>query len=107
MSIPVESLSTSDAREQFAQLLNRVYRRESRIELKRSGIPVAALVSTDDLDRLERLDRETESRLKLLEDARRPFRDVPYDELEVELSKAIAEARAELRAERAGRTPGG
>ena len=82
-------------------MLNRVYRRETRIVVEKSGIPVAALVSTADLERFVRLDRESAERFALLDEFRAPFRDVPQEEIEREVDRALKEVRAEVRAERA------
>jgi prevent-host-death family protein len=49
-------LTTSDAREQLAELVNRAAFRNERIVLTRHGKDVAVLVSVDDLARLQALD---------------------------------------------------
>lgn len=52
-----ESINSSDFREQLREALDKVRVHNRRLRIEKSGIPVAALVSTDDLARLERLDR--------------------------------------------------
>jgi hypothetical protein len=69
--------------------------------VEKSGIPVAAIVSTDDLRRLEQLDEERRRDFQVLEATGEAFEDVPEEELDRAVAKALAEARAELRAERA------
>ena len=64
------------------------------------GKPVAALVSTADLERLRRYDAEREADFAVLDRMREAFKDVPDEELEREIAKALAEVRAEMRAER-------
>lgn len=95
-----ETTNTSDARRSWSRLLNQVSRQEKRVVVERGGIPVAALVSVEDLKRLQWLDRERGEHFKALEVSWEAFKDVPDDEVEREVAKAVAEARAELRAER-------
>lgn len=97
---PTDTITASEARQNFAGLLNRVFREGTRVVVEKSGIPVAALVSTADLERLQRLDAERAERFAVLDAMRAPFRGVPPEELEREAEQAVAEARAELRAER-------
>ncbi len=69
--------------------------------MEKSGIPVAGIVSADDLRRLDRLDRERAERFKVLEEFGEAFKDVPAEELEREVARALAEVRAERRAQQA------
>jgi prevent-host-death family protein len=92
------SIKASEAGQQFASLLNRVFREQERVIIEKSGIPVAAIVSTDDVRRLERLDAELEARRALLERIRAPFQGIPESEIEHEVERALAEVRAERRA---------
>jgi prevent-host-death family protein len=55
-----QRVRASIARDSFADTLNRVAYRGERIVLERHGKPVAALVSLDDLDLLERLEDQTD-----------------------------------------------
>lgn len=72
----------------------------SRIVITRDGAPVAALVTPDDLLRLQNLDEQRRRDFAVLEAFAEGFTDVPQEELEREVAKAVAEARAEIRAER-------
>jgi prevent-host-death family protein len=92
-----QTISASVARQQFSQLLNRVFRRESRVLIEKSGIPVAAIVTAEDLERLTQLDRQRERGMAATRRMRQAFRDVPPEEIEREIEKAIAEVRAERR----------
>jgi prevent-host-death family protein len=96
-----QSMKISTVRAELNSLVNQVYRKETRVVVEKSGIPVAALVSTDDLERLDRLDREREARFAILDEFRAAFKDVPPEEIEREAERALAEVRAEMRAERA------
>lgn len=89
------TITVSEARQHFASLLNRVFREGTRVVVEKSGIPVAALVSTEDLARLQRLDAERVQRFAVIDDMRAAFQDVPAEELEREAERALREIRAE------------
>ncbi len=95
-----ETMTFTDARQQLSRVVNRVARRETRVLLEKSGVPVAALVSPDDLRRLTELDAARDERFAAMRAFSQAFIDVPDDELERELARAQAAARAKLRAER-------
>lgn len=90
-----ETLNTTDARRDFSQLLNQVYRREKRIIVEKSGIPVAAIVSIADLKRIQQIEERQRRNLALLDRVQAAFADVPPEEHEREVAKAVAEAWAE------------
>jgi prevent-host-death family protein len=96
-----QTMKISEVKQQLNRLVNQVYRRETRVMVEKSGIPVAGIVSAEDLERLERLDRERAERFKVLEEFGEAFKDVPVEELERETARAIAEVRAERRAQQA------
>lgn len=54
-------MSVSEARAQFADLLNRVAYRKERILIERHGKPLAALVPAADMEDLEHVLREGET----------------------------------------------
>jgi len=95
-----QTMKVTDAREHWSDVITAVFRRQKRVVLEKAGIPVAALVSTEDLDRLHRYDAERAADFAVIDRLRDAFKDVPDDELEREIAKAVTEARAELRAER-------
>lgn len=96
---PTETMKISEVKPQLNSLVNRIYRGETRVIVEKSGIPVAGIVSIEDLRRLERRDREREERFSILDKIGEAFKDVPVEELEREVEKAIAEVRSERRAE--------
>lgn len=108
-STPVETtMKLTDTKQQLSQVVNRVARGEARVVVEKSGLPVAAIISTEEYRRFKA--REQESNRRALHEAfsqiSDAFKDVPDDELERELAKAQAEVRAELRAEREGQSRG-
>lgn len=93
-------INVSDVGQNLGDLLNQVCRRKTRVLVEKSGSPIAAIVSPDDLLRLDQLDAERAERFAVIDELRDAFRDVPPEELEREAARAIAEVRAERRAER-------
>jgi prevent-host-death family protein len=89
-------MKASDARAQWSELLDRVTRRETRVLVEKSGVPVAAIVSATDLARLTQLEQEREQRLDAaLGRMRTAFSDVPEEQLTEEVA-AIIDARRSL-----------
>ena len=94
------TVDVAEARAQWDQVIEDVGQRRGRIVIERDGIPVAAVISAADLERLQRLADEWDAPFRVIDRMRAAFSDVPDDELERQVDKAVAEARAELRAER-------
>lgn len=102
-----QTMKASEARQNFSQLLNRVFRGEKRVIVEKSGIPVAAIISPDDLEWLNRLEEERKKDFAIIDEIRQAFKDVPPEEIEREVAKAINEVRQERpqREHRAAPTP--
>lgn len=97
------TMKISEVKRRLSALANDVHRQETRVLVEKSGIPVAALVSPADLDRLVRFDREREEReqdFAIIDEMREAFKDVPPEEIERESIRIVAELRAEKQAER-------
>lgn len=97
---PIRSVDIANLESETHLLLDEVAGDASRLRLERDGVPMAAIVSIEDLRRLKRLDEEDREVWEALEAIRAPFRGIPAEELEREALRAIAEDRAERRAER-------
>lgn len=98
-TIPVtQTMNVTAAREHWSQVITAVFRRQKRMVLKKAGIPVAALVSTEDLERLRRYDAERAADFAILERVGDAFKEIPDDELEREVAMTVEEARAGRRA---------
>jgi prevent-host-death family protein len=100
-----EVIQASEARQQWSQLLNKVFRGEMRVLVEKSGIPVAAIISAEDLKRLKQLEAERAERFAILDEIQEAFKDVPTAELEREVAKAIHEVREEGRADERDQHP--
>jgi prevent-host-death family protein len=92
-----KTIKASVARQQFSQLLNDVFRRESRVLVEKSGIPVAAIISASDFKRLALLEAERNRDFAILDEMRDAFKDVPAEEIEWEVARALREVRKEKR----------
>jgi prevent-host-death family protein len=104
-NIPTETVQASEARAGWAGLLKRVFRREARLVIEKSGIPVAVLISPDDFELFQFLLAKRAEQFNAIDALRAAFRDEPSEEIECEVEKALTEVRAEQRA-RATAVPG-
>jgi prevent-host-death family protein len=86
-------MKASDVRMQWSQLLNKVFRGKTRVIVEKSGIPVAAVISAEDLKRLTQLEEQRNERFKALDKIREAFKDVPDDEIEYQVNDAITQIR--------------
>jgi prevent-host-death family protein len=96
----IQARKISEVKRTLSRLVEAASHGETRVLIERSGIPVAALVSLEDLERLIRLEVEDRDAWEILEATRAPFRDIPIEEIEREIANAAAETCAERRAER-------
>jgi prevent-host-death family protein len=94
-------MKMTDAKQQFSRVVNSVFRTRKRVLVEKGGIPVAAIVSAEDLERLNQLDAEWEAGFEVLDEIGATFEGVDPAEIERETEKALAEVRQEMRAERA------
>ena len=94
-----ETMKISAVKQQLNQLVNRVYRRETRVLVRKERYPGGSNCLAADLRRLERLDQERAERFKILDEIGETFKDIPPEALEKEIERTLAEVRAERRAE--------
>lgn len=102
--VVIQTMNISEVRKRWSELLNRVSRQEMRVLVEKSGVPVAAIVSADDLRRLQEMDARRDRDLTVLEEIGRAFMDVPVEELEQEVARALAEVRVGYQAPESQRT---
>ena len=101
-----QTMTVTDAGEQFREVVDRVARQETRVLVEVGGSLVAAIVSAKDLRRLDELDARRAAQFEAMREFSRAFADVPLEELEEQVARGLEQARAELQAERA-RSSGG
>ena len=99
-TIPTERMKFTEARPRLSELLNRVHDKEMRVMISKGNLPVAALVSIEDLERLNRLDAQREADFDVLHRISAAFADQTPEQIQEQVDLALAEVRAEMRQER-------
>ena len=102
MTSPRETttMKISDARSQLNSIAGRIYKEGERIVVEKSGIPVMALISARDLERLQLFETQRAQSFEVFDRIREAFSDVPEEEIEREALKAALEVKAEMKTER-------
>ena len=70
--------------------------------MEKSGIPVAAIISAEDLERLKQFEAQRAERLTVLQDSWAAFKEEDPETIEREVAQAVAEVREERRQEQQG-----
>ena len=99
-----ETMKMTDAKQQFSRVVSNVFRARRRVLVEKGGRPVAAIGWTEDLGQLNQRVAEWEEGFEVLDEIGAAFEGSDPDEIERETAKALAEVRAEMRAERAAAT---
>jgi prevent-host-death family protein len=83
-------VSVSQARDGFADLVNRAAYKEERVIITRRGRAIAAIVPIEDVAYLERLEDEydVQEALKVLNDPTEMANTIPWEQVEAELDGA-------------------
>ena len=98
---PIEThMKLTDTKQRLSEVVNRVAQGESRVVIEKSGLPVAAIISADEYERFVRYDNGWRARTAAIARFSDAFADVPLDELEAEVDRAVADVRAQRRADR-------
>lgn len=92
-----KTMKFTDARQQFSQVVNQVFKREARVIVEKSGLPVAAIISAQDLEQLRRLEAERDREFAILDEIGEAFRDVPAEEVQKQVNQGVLAARKQLR----------
>ncbi len=79
---------------QLPSVIQRVSNKEARVLIEQSGVPMAAIVSIDDLERLQQLDQEWEQTTQGIVRLSQTFADIPVADLEAKIDEIIADNRA-------------
>lgn len=87
-------MNASDVRQQWSQVLNKIFRNQTRVVVEKSGIPIAAVISAEELQRFIKFEQQREERFKALDRMRATFKTIPAQELEKEIRKALSEVRS-------------
>ncbi len=89
----IQTIQLSDVKGPLLRLVSRVSRNETRVIVESDGEPVAALVSAEDLRRLNDLDRAWDERTKAIKRFSKAFADVSADEAEADVARIIEKRR--------------
>ena len=103
MSEPAHStqiMTASEAHNEWSQVLDRVACQQARVLVEKDGVPVAAIVSAEDLDLLTKLDAERQDPFAEIEAIRAKNADKDPATVERDVAAAIAALRAARRASR-------
>jgi len=101
----IRKATIAEAEREFRRLAKQVSKGSARILVEDDGTPLAAIVSARDLETLSGIESEHRQDFAVLDEMRAAFRDVPAEEIEREVAKAMAEVREDMRAERKGHLP--
>jgi PHD/YefM family antitoxin component YafN of YafNO toxin-antitoxin module len=80
---------------EWRSLLDLVRLDDARVVVEENGRPIGALVSADDYQWLGQRDVARRELFEAIDEVREAFKDVPIEEIEREVAKAIREVRAE------------
>lgn len=86
-------MKASDVRQNWSQLLNKVFRDQTRVVVEKSGIPVAAVISAEELERFIRLEEQIERNFAVLDEVGEKFKEISAQEIEQEVNKALSKIR--------------
>ncbi len=100
-----QTMKATEARAQWSKLLNDVFRHNARVIVEKSGIPVAAIISAQDLERFNRLEAERAKDFTILDEIGQAFKDESPEEIERQVAKALTEVREENRQRAANQSP--
>ncbi len=90
-----QTLKASDVRSNWSQLLNKVFRGETEVLVEKSGIPVAAIVSAQEYQKLQQIKQRREKDLTLVNDIRASFADQTPEQITKGIKRSIEEVRSE------------
>ncbi len=92
-----ETMSVSESRKQYSEILNRVFKDDERVVIKKNGIPVAAIVPMSVLRDATFTERRRAELRAAFEATREEFRGIPPEEIEREIERAINEVEESRR----------
>jgi len=90
-----QTIKASDVRANWSQLLNKVFIGETEVVVEKSGIPVAAIVSTQDYQKLQQIKQRQKKDFALINEIRKAFKDQTPEQIGKGVEQSIAAARAE------------
>lgn len=92
-----ETMSVSESRKQYSDILNRVFKYNERVVIEKNGIPVAAIVPMSVVRDATFTERRRAELRAAFEATRQEFRGIPPEEIESEIERAIIEVEGSTR----------
>lgn len=89
-----KTIKASDAKQQFDQIVNQVFRDKTRVLIEEEGTSLAAIVTARDLETLKKLEQGAEEALTRM---RAAFSDLSEEQMVEDVARVIEEVRAERR----------
>jgi prevent-host-death family protein len=83
----------SETKQNFSKLVNEVAGGEVRVVVEKNGLPVAAIISTNDYERFKMMEADRARRIEAIKRMSDSLAHIPLETLEAEVEKAIAESR--------------
>jgi antitoxin (DNA-binding transcriptional repressor) of toxin-antitoxin stability system len=93
------TMSATDVRAHWSQLLLDVFNHKARVLVQKGGIPIAAIIPIDELKRYRQIEQERAERFRVIAEGWEAFNSLDLGDVDVEVARAVAEARSDLRAE--------
>jgi antitoxin (DNA-binding transcriptional repressor) of toxin-antitoxin stability system len=98
------SIDVKDVQHALPEMLPSISRKGGRVVIEKDGVAVAAIVSIQDLRNLARFDAERDEHFKVFERIAAAFAHEDPEESERLAALALAEAREDMRRERAAKS---
>jgi prevent-host-death family protein len=95
-----KAVEISGVQQNIGELIEDVSRGGNQILVEKDGKTVAAIISARDWERFRRLEEQRERDFAVLDEIGEAFKGVPAEEIEREVARALADARAKRRAAR-------
>ena len=95
----IQTVPVSQAKRNWSKVINQAFSGEVRFVVQKHSIPVAGIVSADDVARLAELDAQRARDFEILDRFGQAFRDQTPEQIEAAVAQAVAEVRAEKRRE--------
>jgi len=89
-----KTMKAADAKQQFDQIVNQVFRDKTRVLIEEDGTPLAAIVTARDLESLQNLETNAEEALARM---RAAFSDLSEEQIVEDVARVVEEVRAERR----------
>lgn len=87
-------LKASDVRQRWSEVANEVARDKTRVILEKSGVPVAGVVSPQDMEWLQERDQRMTELRETMDEMRQAFHDVSLEEFDREMRRAVQDSRS-------------